>query len=218
MSKTENKTGTSSFKRTLLEWLGIAAVFGLLYATGLHTEVLGTMQRALLWTGFFDAERTGIETSEGPFLSDSDYGFAMFDDKGRRITLDEFRGKVLFVNVWASWCPPCVAEMPTIETLYSKVRDNENIQFIMLSFDEEQDKAVEFMERKSFSLPYQFPASSVPQVFRSPYLPTTYVISKEGQIIFRKEGIADYSSTAFREWLVELSEQEKRLSDTVSGS
>src|SRR5699024_9613883 len=61
MSK-EKKSNSSYFKRTLLEWLGIAAVFGVLYATGLHTEVLGTMQRAMLWTGLFDAERTEIDT------------------------------------------------------------------------------------------------------------------------------------------------------------
>lgn len=206
MSKENRKSKASSFKRTLLEWLGIAAVFGVLYITGLHTEVLGTMQRALLWTGLFDAERTEIETSEGPFLSDSDYGFTLTDSEGQRMNLDQLRGKVLFVNVWASWCPPCVAEMPTIETLYSNVSDNENIRFVMLSFDEEREKAVDFMERKEFSLPYHFPASSVPPVFRSPYLPTTYVVSKEGQIIFKKEGIADYSSPEFRDWLVELSE------------
>lgn len=206
MSTKQKKSNASSFKRTLLEWLGIAAVFGVLYMTGLHTEVLGTAQRALLWTGLFDAGRPAIETSDGPTLSETDYGFTFIDDKGKRINLEEYRGKVVFVNVWASWCPPCVAEMPTIETLYSKVSDNENIQFIMLSFDEERNKAIDFMERKNFSLPYHFPASSVPEVFRSPYLPTTYVLSKEGQIIFKKEGIADYSSPEFRDWLVELSE------------
>jgi thiol-disulfide isomerase/thioredoxin len=205
MNKEKRKSG---FKRFVLEWLGIGAVIALLYVTGLHTEVLGTMQRAMLWTGLFDAERTEIKTSDGPFLSEDDYNFSVINAEGQPISFKDLKGKVLFVNVWASWCPPCVAEMPTIETLYSAVSPNENIQFIMLSLDQEREKAVEFMESRKFTLPYHFPASPLPGIFRTPYLPTTYVVSKKGQVIYKKEGIADYSSPEFRDWLLELSRKD----------
>lgn len=206
MSSTEKKK-QNSWKRSLIEWGVIFAVGAILYATGWHTEVLGTMQRAMLWTGLFDADTSQIERTDGPILSDNDYHFAMNNIQGKTISLDDFRGDVVFVNVWASWCPPCVAEMPTIETLYENVSSEENIRFILLSMDEEQEKAVAFMKSKEFPMPYYFPASALPNEFRSQYLPTTYVVSKEGQIVYKKEGIADYSSPNFAQWMRELARE-----------
>lgn len=199
----EEKESTG-LKRTLLEWLGIGAVIALLYVTGVHTQVLGTMQRAMLWTGFFDAEQTEVATSDGPYLSAADFNFALVNDEGERMNLEDFKGEITFINVWASWCPPCVAEMPTIETLYNEVADHKEINFIILSLDQEPDKATEFMESRDFAMPYHFPASALPAMFNSQYLPTTYVVSKEGQVIYKREGIADYSSPEYSNWLLEL--------------
>ncbi|MDZ7658304.1 TlpA disulfide reductase family protein [Fodinibius sp.] len=204
----ENKNDKQSgWKRSLIEWGVIFAIGAILYMTGLHTEVLGTLQRGMLWTGFFDADTSEIATTDGPMLSDSDYRFAMETADGKTISLSDFRGDVVFVNVWASWCPPCVAEMPTIETLYDNVSVEENIRFILLSMDQERQKATDFMERKEFPMPYYFPASGLPAELRSQYLPTTYIISKKGQIIYKKEGIADYSSPNFAQWIRELAQE-----------
>ncbi len=203
----EKENKKSALKKSLIEWSIIGSVIGLLYITGLHTEVLGTMQRAMLWTGFFDADTTEIATTEGAKLSDSDYLFAMQTKDGKTASLSDFRGEVVFINVWASWCPPCVAEMPTIETLYENVAGQPKIRFILLSLDDDRPKAVDFMEDRDFSLPYYFPASALPEAFRSQYLPTTYVLSKEGQIVYKKEGIADYSSPNFARWLMGLAEK-----------
>ncbi|HLR32259.1 MAG TPA: TlpA disulfide reductase family protein [Fodinibius sp.] len=198
----KNNTKKSGLKRTLLEWGGIAAVIAILYVTGLHTVVLGTMQRALLWTGLFDAEGPEVTSTDGPMLSNADYQLQLTTPEGEQQMLQDFQGKVLFINVWASWCPPCVAEMPTIKTLYNEVSDNENIKFLLISLDEEPEKATHFMESRDFSMPYYFPTSGMPKVFHSPYIPSTYVVSKEGQIIYKQEGIADFSSDSFRDWLV----------------
>lgn len=203
MKQSENKT--SKLKKNLIEWVVIGGVIAILYFTGLHTQVLGTMQSAMLFTGFFDA-KPDVTQTDGPLLSNQDYHFTMETSKGEELILSEFEGSVTFVNVWASWCPPCIAEMPTIETLYRDLQDRENIRFILLSMDEERDRAVNFIEGKDFSLPYQFPESPLPVAMRSGVLPTTYVISKEGQIVYKKQGVADYSSPVFRDWLIELSE------------
>lgn len=203
MGKSSNKE-QSTWKRTLTEWGVIGTVAAVIYFTGYHTEVIGTMQRAMLWTGFFNADTSEIATTDGPVLSAADYDFSMENANGKIISLNDFRGDVVFVNVWASWCPPCVAEMPTIETLRENVSSNDNIRFILLSLDEERQKAVEFMENKDFDLPYYFPASGLPDEFLSEYLPTTYVISKKGQVVYKQEGIADYSSANFAQWMREL--------------
>lgn len=200
---TENKTN-QTWKRNLTEWGIIFAIGAILYATGWHTEVLGTLQRGMLWTGLFNADTSELSTTDGPQLSNADFNFRMEDSNGEIISLRDFKGDVVFVNVWASWCPPCVAEMPTIETLYENVSSEDNIRFILLSMDEEPQKAVDFMKGKNFSMPYYFSASPMPNAFRSEYLPTTYIISKEGQVIYKKEGIADYSSANFAQLMREL--------------
>ena len=205
MNKSDKKK-ISGKKKSLIEWGAIIGVIALLYFTGLHTQVIGTMQKGLLWTGLMDAKPTEVNKN-GPLLSEQDYRFIMANADDETLTLNNYRGSVIFVNVWASWCPPCIAEMPTIETLYSELKDHENIRFILLSMDEEQERAVNFMESRSFETPYLFPASQIPSALRGTVLPTTYVISKEGQVIYEKRGIADYSTPAFRNWLVELSEE-----------
>lgn len=190
------------FKRSVMEWGGIAAVIAILYFTGWYTVVLGSMQHAMLWTGLFDAETHKVATINGPTLSQSAYNLRLVTPAGDKVRLGNYKGKVLFINLWASWCPPCVAEMPTIETLYDHVSDNENIKFLLISEDRNREKAINFMEGRGFSMPYYFPISGLPLVFQSPYIPTTYVISKEGEIIYKHEGIADYSTNKFRDWLV----------------
>lgn len=63
------------------------------------------------------------------------------------------------------------------------------------------------MKDKGFPIPYYFPTSGMPRVFQSRYIPTTYVVSKEGKVIYKKEGIADYSSRQFENWLIEQSKR-----------
>ncbi len=205
MTRTD-KEKKAARKRNLIEWGVIGAGILFLYTTGLHTQVIGTMQRTLLWTGLMDAKPTEVQT-DGPFLTDEDYRFIMATHDDVPQTLSEMQGDVIFVNIWASWCPPCIAEMPTIETLYSELKGHENIQFLLLSMDEERERATQFMEKRGFTVPYHFPASPVPSPIHSTLLPTTYVISKEGQVVYEKRGIADYSNPVFRNWLVELSKK-----------
>jgi thiol-disulfide isomerase/thioredoxin len=202
MKNHKKQTKKPGFKRTILEWLGIAAVVAILYFTGLYTEVLGTMQRGILWTGLFNAEVHKVETANRPKLPESAYNMVLSTRKGNRVSLEEFKGGLLFINFWASWCPPCIAEMPTIRKLYKRVSGNKNIRFLMISMDENHQKAVKFMENKSFPMPFYFPSSRVPDIFQTSYIPSTYVISPEGKIIYKKQGIADYSSGNFRHWLI----------------
>lgn len=207
MNRSKNDKKRTNYKRTVIEWGVIGLILALLYFTGLHTPVIGTLQRVMLWTGFFDADTSRIATTDGTFLSENDFNFTMENEEGEKTTFGDFRGEVVFVNVWASWCPPCVAEMPTIKKLHENVGGNGDVRFILLSMDRERQKATAFMENKDLDIPYYFPASPLPAVFQNEYLPSTYVISKEGQVVYEKEGIADYSSQNFALWILELTEE-----------
>lgn len=124
--------------------------------------------------------------------------------EGERGSLKDFEGKTIFLNFWATWCPPCIAEMPNIQALYEDLSDDEDIVFVMLSLDEDHDKARAFMERKEFTMPVYFLIGRQPGVYNSTVVPTTYVISRSGDIVVEKRGMAKYNTTSFKEFLLSL--------------
>lgn len=177
-------------------WGIIAIIFLTLYLTGLHTDVAALAQRAILSTGIITPD-TELPESE---KLDVDYNFKLQHLEGNVVNLEDFKGKVIFINIWASWCAPCIAEMPNIQSLYDKIED-ENIVFIMLSMDNELKKAKKFIERKDFTFPVYLAASRVPEVFRAPSIPTTMVISADGKIVSKKVGMANYDKKSFIKFL-----------------
>lgn len=115
------------------------------------------------------------------------------DGEGNRIDAANLEGKVVFINFWATWCPPCIAEMPSINKLYDVYRDNENIVFIMADVDSKYEQSVKFMEDKNLSLPVHVPAGEIPGDWLGGAIPTTVILDKKGAIAARHEGMADYS-------------------------
>ncbi|HNP19017.1 MAG TPA: TlpA disulfide reductase family protein [Fulvivirga sp.] len=189
-----------NIKKELKSWGIIGAIFLVLYLTGLHTHVAAFAQRAILSTGLITAD---TEISENP--EDADFDFQLKNLNGEVVNLIDYKGKVIFLNIWATWCPPCIAEMPGIQSLYEKV-DKDKIVFVMLSTDNSEDKARKFIEKKGFTFPVFMAASRVPDVFRVPSIPSTFVISPEGQIVSKEVGMANYDKKSFINFLDKLSE------------
>jgi thiol-disulfide isomerase/thioredoxin len=181
-------------------WLGVPLV---LYLTGLHTDVLAGAQRVLLATGLLRPE-TQAAATVAPVPAD--YNLTLHALDGKQTSLRDLKGKVIFLNLWASWCPPCIAEMPNIQQLYRQT-DTSRVAFVMLSLDENPAKARKLLKRKGFSFPAYFPGSTMPAVYATRSIPTTFVISKRGEIVVRHEGMADYSSAEFKAFLSKLASQ-----------
>jgi thiol-disulfide isomerase/thioredoxin len=189
-------TKKRAIKRELIEWGGILAIFAFLYFTGLYKDVAGTLQGLILKTGIIRPDtEVSIEETEA-----ADYNFSVVDTNGKVIHVSDWKGKVIFLNVWATWCPPCIAEMPGINKLYNDI-NSDDIIFLMLSVDDDFQKAMDFIKRKEFDFPVYQLYSSLPSVYNGLVIPTTYVISPEGRIMIRKEGMADYDSESFRSFL-----------------
>ncbi|MEM1409105.1 MAG: TlpA disulfide reductase family protein, partial [Bacteroidota bacterium] len=91
--------------KELKSWGVMAVIFVVLYLTGLHTEVAAFAQRMILSTGVFTAD-TEIPASEQKGV---DYDFKLQDLEGNITDFEDFKGKVIFLNIWASWCAPCIA-------------------------------------------------------------------------------------------------------------
>lgn len=203
-------------KKTKKTWIqyGVLAVVAItLYATGLHAEVIGFAQRGLLATGLMNPDMEGItqernseveNRDEGAMLglTQADFNFNLIDKEGKTISLNKFKGKVIFMNLWATWCAPCIAEMPSINQLHDEMGNE--VVFVMLSLDQNFEKAKAFDKRKGYDLPIYAPADNLPAMYESSAIPTTYVIDAAGNLALTHKGMADYSDPEFKKFLNSL--------------
>lgn len=191
-------------KRNLIEYGLIGIVFIGLFVSGLHTEVFGFLQRGILATGLMNpdieekAEIASAKTGKGAILD-----IPLMNSKGEKVNMEQFRGKVIFLNFWATWCPPCIAEMPGINDLYRDVND-EDIEFIMLSVDQNFDKAKKFRDKKGYGFQIYKATGPIPQMYSSRSIPTTYVIDANGNLALTHLGMGDFDTKEFRQFLQEL--------------
>lgn len=126
--------------------------------------------------------------------------FTIQDVNGKTINLQSLKGKKVFVNLWASWCPPCRREMPSIEKL-AKAVDKNKVAFVLLSLDDNFDKAKAFAKRQQLSLSIYYPAENLPALFNVQSIPTTFLFDEEGNLFQRTDGGDDYDTEAYRKVL-----------------
>ena len=128
-----------------------------------------------------------------------DFSVQMID--GKLMKLSELKGKVVLLNFWATWCPPCVAEMPSIQKLYDDYKDK--VEFVFVS-NEDWTTIDTFYKDKGYDLPTYNILSKVPDQLVSNSIPATFVIDKNGVIVVDKKGPADWNSHKIRSLLDEL--------------
>ena len=201
---------SSETRKSLIQYGLIAVVAITLYATGLHTEVIGFVQRGLLSTGILNpnvekiTEARTKETESGVLsnFTKADLKFRIIDKNGNITSLEEMQGKVIFMNLWATWCAPCIAEMPSINKLHEEMGDE--VAFVILSLEDDFEKAKAFDKRKGYNLPIFSLASNMPTMYDSSTIPTTYIIDAKGNLVLTHSGMADYNSDKFKKFLRSL--------------
>ncbi len=115
--------------------------------------------------------------------------------KDNAINLKRSKRKVTLINMWATWCPPCVAEMPSLQSLYNDYGDQVDFYFIT---GEEQKVVDAFMNKKGYTFPVYLQRFSPPSQLEGNTIPTTFLIDKEGKIVIRETGAADWDSEETR--------------------
>lgn len=138
---------------------------------------------------------SAIENSERTSLST--YNWKLKNAQGETVNFNAAEGKVVIINFWATWCPPCIAEMPDFENLYQDYKDNEAIEFWFVS-NEEQSVTAEFLKNKGYSFQSYQPSAQPPSNFNVSSIPRTFVIDKTGKIVLDKSGVADWDSDKMR--------------------
>lgn len=188
-----------TMRRFLKEWGIIIGVLAILYFSGLLPQVMGFAQRIVLSTGIMSPKT--LDENE---FTQADYNLKLRSlNFEKDLDLSEYRGQVIFINFWASWCSPCIAEMPGIVNLSTKV-DTSKVKIVLISLDRETEKAKKFIEKRGIQFPAYYPVSSIPKAYESDLIPTTFVISPEGKIVSKTVGMADYDKKSFVNFLNRL--------------
>ncbi len=167
------------------------------------------VNRGLLKIGLFkaDLDREDAASVQTPVETAASASVYFTDGSGNRIDVANQTGKVVFINFWATWCPPCIAEMPSIDKLYGKFKDNGDVIFVMADVDGQYEKSKKFMESKKLGLPVHIPVGNIPNHWLGGAIPTTIILDKKGQIAAKHEGMADYSRPEVADFITKLIEE-----------
>lgn len=147
-------------------------------------------------TRIFNVE---IDKDERKILNS--FNWKLINSNGDVLEFNTLEGKVIVVNFWATWCPPCIAEMPSFQKLYDGYQDK--VVFLFVASDEEK-KVVTFLNKNEYTLPVYFEVTNRPAEMQSNSLPTTYIINRKGEIVVNKTGAVDWNSNRIKDLLEEL--------------
>ena len=134
-----------------------------------------------------------------------DYQWTLKDPQWEFFSFEKSKGKVVFINFWASWRLPCAAELAGIQDLYDAYGDR--VDFYIIT-DEERPPVQAFMAEKKFDFPVTYLIIDERAPFEVLSPPASYLIDKQGHIVIQEEGIADWNNKKIHKLLDELLEEE----------
>lgn len=121
---------------------------------------------------------------------------ALKDSSGKDYNLTGQKGRVLFLNFWASWCEPCRTEMPSIQALYARFKDDKRFQMLTVLYKDDYSKAANYMKENGFQFPlFLDPDSKTATAYGITGVPETYILDKNGILKKRILGPEDWNST-----------------------
>ncbi|WNH07583.1 TlpA family protein disulfide reductase [Thalassobellus suaedae] len=130
-----------------------------------------------------------------------DYNWKLKDESGTVFNFEAHKGKVVLINFWATWCPPCIAEMPSMQKLYNDYKDKVDFVFITTDYYSEINP---FLKKNNYTFKVVRPQEAYPEFFNIISIPRTFLIDKEGNIIIDKNGAANWNSDLVRDTIDHL--------------
>lgn len=114
---------------------------------------------------------------------DSAPGFEVTTESGRKISVDNFGGRVLVVNFWATWCPPCISELPSLNALAAELKGS-GVVFLGISVDKDKAAYDKFLKKVKLNFETaRDPEADISADYGTFKYPETYVISREGKVL-----------------------------------
>lgn len=119
--------------------------------------------------------------------------FTLKDLKGKTHTLSDYKGKLVFLNFWATWCPPCRAEMPSMQKMYE---ESDKDKFVMLAVNlrEPANKVEDFAQKNGYTFPILLDSSGrIGSKYRVHSIPTTFIVDQGGKLVAKISGSREWS-------------------------
>jgi len=142
-----------------------------------------------------NSEQAPQSVPQGGLVGKAAPDFSLTDMQGQQVSLSQYKGQVVVLNFWATWCPPCREEMPSMEKLYRDYKDK-GLVMLAVNVEENGRKAVAgFLQRQPYSFPILLDTQSVAQntygVFR---FPESFIIDRNGVVVEKIIGARDWLS------------------------
>jgi len=135
-------------------------------------------------------------------------GFLLSDPSGKTYTLSELKGSVVFINFWATWCPPCNEEMPSVQNLYNGFKDNKEFRMVTILYKDDYDKAMAYLRQNNYTLPVLIDREGkAAKAYGVTGVPETYIVDKQGVLRQKVIGPADWNSTEVDSFISNLLKQ-----------
>lgn len=181
-------------------WAWVSDIFFILLFTGLLIPATRTPIMVFIKELTNFAPSVSADDHYGK-LSAKDYQWTLLNDKNQKVQLKELSDKPILINFWATWCPPCIAEMPSFDRLQKDYGDK--VYFLFIS-QENQSITRNFIKEKNWNLSSYRPINHEPSILSSTSLPTTFIINKDGVIVVKEAGNKKWDSQKVRNLLDEL--------------
>lgn len=198
---------TTSNKKQYWRYLLYIVVIGLI----LWPTSRVFFQQQLMKIGFFQPKFENKDTSDQTVAAtesiSTENQASFITAEGQVVNTVDLKGKIVFMNFWATWCGPCVAEMPSIKVLYDKFKDNDQVVFLLVEVDSNVEGAKEFMLKQKLNLPIYFPNGNIPSTWLDGAIPSTVILNKQGNISETKQGMFDYSGKGVQDYIQSLIDQ-----------
>lgn len=134
----------------------------------------------------------------------STYSWEIMPLEGDPVVLSRSRNRVAVINLWATWCPPCIAELPNFQNLYEEFGEEVDFYFVTA---EEASIVKRFLQNKKHNIPVYIETTRPPAELQVSTIPTTFVIDKNGRIVMQKTGVARWDSDEVKEFIRILVEE-----------
>jgi peroxiredoxin len=117
--------------------------------------------------------------------------FTLTSLDGKVVRLSDLRGKIVFINIWATWCPPCKEEIPSMARFYSKMK-NEGVEILAISEDRDENALIDFVKKQGLKFPiFLDPEKKIYNLYKATGVPETHLIDKSG--IIKKTWIGPFN-------------------------
>ncbi len=167
--------------------------------TLLFLVLIGLISLLILYVIFFVNARPGPKMNVGSEVSVAAQDFEFPTLSGEYVRLSDYRGKVIFLNIWATWCPPCREEMPSMESLYRRLK-GPDFEMLAVSIDREGGKVVRpFASKNGLTFPVLLdPDNKISRLYGLTGVPETFIVDKNGVVIKKVIGAQNWM---IKEWL-----------------